>query len=69
MEKKPERVRMGSAADRSKDSPFSLAEMLQQLSTMVPLTESGRARLEQAEREEAEAKLKKSTKAEKKPRR
>jgi len=69
MEKKQHRPRLGTAADREKFLPVSLAEGLRQLATMVPLTKSGQARLEKAEREEAKAKLKQSMPATKKPRR
>ena len=68
MEKKQHPLRLGTAADREKFLPMSLAEGLRQLATMVPLTKTGQARLEKAEREEAEAKLKKSAPAKKKPR-
>jgi len=69
MEKKQHRPRLATAADRDKFLPASLAEGLRQLATMVPLTAYGQARLEKAEREEAEAKLKQSAPATKKPRR
>jgi hypothetical protein len=68
MEKKPNLVRLGTAANRSKHYPVSLAESLRQLASMVPLTKAGQARLEKAEREEAESKLRNSSKASKKPR-
>ena len=69
METKQQRPRLGTAADRDKFLPMSLAEGLRQLATMVPLTKTGQARLKKAEREEAEAKLKQSAPATKKPRR
>jgi len=68
MEKKQHRPRLGTAADCAKFYPASLAEGLRQLATMVPSTKSGQARLEKAEREEAEAKLKQSATGTKKPR-
>jgi hypothetical protein len=52
-----------------KQPPPTLAEMLRQLKLTVPLTPSGQARLEKAEREEAEAKRKNSSTVSKKPRR
>jgi len=67
MEQKSNRVRLGTAAERSKHYPLSLAESLRQLSSMVPLTKAGQARLEKAEREEAKSKLKNSPTS-KKPR-
>ena len=68
MEKKQHRPRLATAADCAMFYPASLAEGLRQLATMVPLTKSGQARLEKAEREEAKAKLKQSMPATKKPR-
>jgi hypothetical protein len=61
MEKKTNLVRFGTAEDAAKFYPVSLAEGLRQLKHSVPLTAYGQARLEKAEREEAEARQKKST--------
>ena len=71
MKKKPSklRLRFGTAKDAAEFYPLTQAEVLRQIATMVPLSAYGQTRLEKAEREEAEAKLKKSAPATKKPRR
>jgi len=69
MEKKRNTSDFLTREKRWNQPPVTAGEALRQLKRSVPLTASGQARLEKAEREEAESKRKKSMPATKKPRR